>query len=177
MHARYFSAHVGRFLSPDLLTGSPRVPQSWNRYSYVLGNPMKYVDPYGLFPCPGLPELECQVAINVVGELLDTGGFNGFLRFSSFLQNLQLFDGGPRTGFGLFDVQTAQHFYRTGFEQSAGEGNDGSAFFFFTVNELFIPESQGELGVELGMAAFPVGKFGKLGSWRRRLSAPRENSQ
>lgn len=48
MHARYFSAHLGRFLSPNPLGGDEFSPQSWNRYGYVVGNPLKYVDPYTL---------------------------------------------------------------------------------------------------------------------------------
>ena len=48
MHVRFFSAHLGRFLSFDPVGGNAPVPQSWNRYSYVLGNPVKHVDPYGL---------------------------------------------------------------------------------------------------------------------------------
>jgi len=49
MHHRQFSILTGRFQSFDPIGGNPRAPQSWNRYAYVLGNPMKYVDPYGLF--------------------------------------------------------------------------------------------------------------------------------
>lgn len=49
MHARYFSAEVGSFHSVDPVGGAPGWPQSWNRYCYVLANPMKYTDPYGLF--------------------------------------------------------------------------------------------------------------------------------
>jgi RHS repeat-associated protein len=49
--ARYFSAAQGRFTSPDPLlnSGRPEIPQSWNRYSYTLNNPLKYVDPDGLW--------------------------------------------------------------------------------------------------------------------------------
>jgi RHS repeat-associated protein len=48
--ARYFASIQGRFTSPDPLHASarPSVPQSWNRYSYVLNNPLKLVDPTGL---------------------------------------------------------------------------------------------------------------------------------
>ena len=46
-HARTHDHGLGRFLSPDRLGGGPANPQSWNRYAYTLGNPMKYVDPDG----------------------------------------------------------------------------------------------------------------------------------
>ncbi len=40
----------GRFLSPDpyQASGGPGVPQSWNRYAYVMNNPVNYGDPSGL---------------------------------------------------------------------------------------------------------------------------------
>ncbi|HKO95406.1 MAG TPA: RHS repeat-associated core domain-containing protein, partial [Pyrinomonadaceae bacterium] len=48
--ARYHSAFQGRFTSPDpmLSSGQPAEPQSWNRYGYVLNNPLVYSDPTGL---------------------------------------------------------------------------------------------------------------------------------
>lgn len=48
--ARYFSSKQGRFTSPDPFLGSaePYQPQSWNRYAYVLNNPLLYIDPTGL---------------------------------------------------------------------------------------------------------------------------------
>lgn len=49
MHARFHSPVVGRFLSVDPVLGRFQQPQSWNRYSYVLGNPLKYVDPSGRY--------------------------------------------------------------------------------------------------------------------------------
>lgn len=48
--ARYYSKIHGRFTSPDplLASGRPYLPQSWNRYIYVLNNPVKLTDPTGL---------------------------------------------------------------------------------------------------------------------------------
>ena len=40
---------VGRFLSPDNYVQLPDFTQSYNRYSYALNNPLKYVDPSGEF--------------------------------------------------------------------------------------------------------------------------------
>jgi RHS repeat-associated protein len=48
MHARYYTASTGRFLSVDPLEGNSSKPQSLNRYAYVLNNPGNLVDPFGL---------------------------------------------------------------------------------------------------------------------------------
>ncbi|MGH9768139.1 MAG: RHS repeat-associated core domain-containing protein [Blastocatellia bacterium] len=47
--ARYFSNVQGRFTSVDPLLESAELdePQSWNRYSFVLNNPLVYTDPTG----------------------------------------------------------------------------------------------------------------------------------
>jgi RHS repeat-associated protein len=48
--ARYYSSSEGRFTRPDplLASGKPQQPQSWNRYTYCLNNPLLLVDPSGL---------------------------------------------------------------------------------------------------------------------------------
>jgi RHS repeat-associated protein len=46
--ARYCSSVTGRFMSPDPLPGQEAIPQSWNRYTYVLNNPLLFIDPDGL---------------------------------------------------------------------------------------------------------------------------------
>lgn len=48
--ARYYSSTQGRFTSIDplLASGWPAQPQSWNRYSYTINNPLKYIDPTGM---------------------------------------------------------------------------------------------------------------------------------
>jgi len=49
MNARLYSPYVGRFLAPDNYVQAPENTQSFNRYSYCLNNPLKYVDPDGNF--------------------------------------------------------------------------------------------------------------------------------
>ncbi|MCL4871428.1 MAG: peptidoglycan DD-metalloendopeptidase family protein [Anaerolineae bacterium] len=51
MNARYYIPGLGRFLTADTLVPSPTNPQSHNRYSYVLGNPLVLVDPTGHASC------------------------------------------------------------------------------------------------------------------------------
>ena len=46
-NARYYDAVIGRFVSPDSIISTPWNPQSFNRYTYVLNNPLKYIDPTG----------------------------------------------------------------------------------------------------------------------------------
>ncbi|MEM7352045.1 MAG: RHS repeat-associated core domain-containing protein [Acidobacteriota bacterium] len=47
MHARFYTQVMGRFLSVDPLQGQAETPQSLNRYAYVVGNPLRWVDPDG----------------------------------------------------------------------------------------------------------------------------------
>ncbi|MFC1953475.1 RHS repeat-associated core domain-containing protein, partial [Chloroflexota bacterium] len=49
-NARYYDPEIGRFISPDTIIPNPANPQSFNRYSYVLNNPLRYTDPTGHWP-------------------------------------------------------------------------------------------------------------------------------
>jgi RHS repeat-associated protein len=46
-NARLYDPFIGRFISPDTIVPQPFNPQSLNRYSYVLNNPLIYTDPSG----------------------------------------------------------------------------------------------------------------------------------
>jgi len=47
MNARLYDPVLGRFLSADTIVPSPGNMQAFNRYSYVLNNPLLYTDPTG----------------------------------------------------------------------------------------------------------------------------------
>ena len=47
MNGRVYDPVISRFLSPDPYVQAPGYSQSFNRYSYVLNNPLKYTDPSG----------------------------------------------------------------------------------------------------------------------------------
>jgi RHS repeat-associated protein len=48
-NARFYDATLGRFVQADSIVPEPGNPQALNRYSYCLGNPLRYVDPTGYF--------------------------------------------------------------------------------------------------------------------------------
>jgi RHS repeat-associated protein len=48
---RYYASGIGRFATADTTSAVRTVPQSWNLYSYALGNPVGFFDPQGRFPC------------------------------------------------------------------------------------------------------------------------------
>jgi RHS repeat-associated protein len=65
--ARYFSGAQGRWTTPDDIYNDtdPTNPASWNRYVYVLNNPMKNVDPNGEFTAEAAKWVQAQVSYAV----------------------------------------------------------------------------------------------------------------
>lgn len=49
MNGRIYDPTLGRFLQADPHIQSPNNSQSYNRYPYVLNNPLSYTDPSGYF--------------------------------------------------------------------------------------------------------------------------------
>jgi len=56
---------LGRFASADTIVPGAGNPQSWDRYSYTLNNPVKYTDPSGHRACDGE---NCDGSQNPVAE-------------------------------------------------------------------------------------------------------------
>ncbi len=51
MNGRLLDPKLGRVISADPLVPDPLYSQSYNRFSYVYNNPLKYTDPSGYTPC------------------------------------------------------------------------------------------------------------------------------
>ncbi|MEQ8990187.1 MAG: RHS repeat-associated core domain-containing protein, partial [Pseudomonadales bacterium] len=91
MNGRVYDPKLGRFLSGDPFVQDPANTQSFNRYSYVLNNPLSYTDPSGYFfkkLAKGILEV-AKVAVAAYGSYL-VGGWNGVYAFlaSSFLASV-----------------------------------------------------------------------------------------
>ena len=48
-NARWYDPYLNRWLQPDTIVPQPGNPQSLNRYTYVLNDPLRYIDPTGRF--------------------------------------------------------------------------------------------------------------------------------
>jgi RHS repeat-associated protein len=55
-NSRWYDPALGRFVQADSIVSDYKNPQSLNRYSYTLNNPVKYVDPSGHETCYGTTE-------------------------------------------------------------------------------------------------------------------------
>lgn len=78
-NARYYDPTIGRFISPDTVVQDLSNPQTLNRYSYCINNPLKYTDPSGNYLCLS-DRLEGELdAGEAMGLPLDEMGDAGIL--------------------------------------------------------------------------------------------------
>ncbi len=70
MHARYYHAGVGRFVSADTIVPEAGNPQALNRYSYAYNSPLVYVDADGHLPGPPWLWLVGGAAVLIIGAVI-----------------------------------------------------------------------------------------------------------
>jgi RHS repeat-associated protein len=71
---RYHASSMGRFMSPDsLLILKQKLidPQQWNMYSYVRNNPLRFIDPTGMYLCNGT-QSQCDAFESARKSLLNS---------------------------------------------------------------------------------------------------------
>jgi len=76
---------MGRFITPDTIVPNPANPQSLNRYSYCLNNPLKWVDPSGHFLSEAAERNIANIAAYLNGEPLP---YNPTLTYPQFMYQL-----------------------------------------------------------------------------------------
>ncbi|HXT99775.1 MAG TPA: RHS repeat-associated core domain-containing protein, partial [Polyangia bacterium] len=73
MNGRVYDPELGRFLSPDPNVQFVADLQSYNRYSYVLNNPLRYTDPTGYYGSTGGQFNPAQFAFGVLLGVVVSG--------------------------------------------------------------------------------------------------------
>jgi RHS repeat-associated protein len=166
MNARLYDPLIGRHTSADPTVPEPANAQSLNRYSYVLNNGLAFVDPTGLSgsdpPQKNLDAPRCSIGPKCDAMIVipqepkgQAGGVEvpGGGTFNGVKPN------GGSSGLGL--KPKIQGWIDAGVEAGGyhplakGLGAAGTA-----LNEVFVPDSKGD--VALAMFG-PIGKLGKIG--------------
>ena len=70
MNGRIYDPTLGRFLQADPIIQFPNYSQSWNRYSYVLNNPLNATDPTGYFPIFGALAVVGLIAADITSKII-----------------------------------------------------------------------------------------------------------
>ncbi len=119
MNARLYDPVIGRFISADSMIPSPYNSQSYNRYAYVLNNPLKYTEPTGHNP----------LIIFAIGAAIFTGAMtfedSGIQMVGAIIGTVMMGVAGmPVGGFASFEAAFASGAsvgFTTGFISSGGD--------------------------------------------------------
>lgn len=137
MNARIYDPYLGRFLSADPVLPDAFGLQSYNRYSYVINNPLKYTDPTG----------NVQIGVSSTGAPIETLSVTGTRspRFS-----IPSSDGFGFNAFDPFEGVGITSSFDTIFDSSNGFNNLGPQIFTNNpFNPLFFLETPGVNNVDL----------------------------
>jgi RHS repeat-associated protein len=121
-NARWYIPSTGRFISADTIVPGAANPQAFNRYAFVLGNPLRYTDPSG--HCPGLTVAAClvfagtavlvvAVAVFVTPAEQRDAGVQAFVNIATSILDTIPSPAAIRTGEGLTDDEE-KHVGRVG---------------------------------------------------------------
>jgi RHS repeat-associated protein len=141
-NARYYDPALGRFLSPDSIVPDLWNLQSFNRYSYVLNNPLKYIDPTGHF---NLGTFLTGVGLAVAGVLIlavsAVAAIVAPVTAALGITTGQL--GWGLLASGILGIAASFKMGSDGFQMSVGVGGDGSGWSGTTGSTTTIPGGGG----------------------------------
>ncbi|MDO6709001.1 RHS repeat domain-containing protein [Photobacterium sp. 1_MG-2023] len=180
MNGRMYDATLGRFVSADTFIQAPNNSQSFNRYSYVLNNPMKYNDPSGHFFKKLFKEIGrflnkyavtiVKIALVALATLANPaaglamatflgyaqGGVQGAV--TAFVTTLMFI--GIGNSFGQvsssigYAAKTLAHGVAGGISSVMGGGKFGDGFWSAAVTQAFAPDISAIVPGESGLAMF-----------------------
>ena len=89
MNTRYYVPYIYRMVSADTIVPDSTNPQTFNRYSYVLNNPIRYTDPTGHcvlgLPCPDIVRDGLTTAANFSAGVVVEAAYNNSLGLATDL--------------------------------------------------------------------------------------------
>ena len=97
MNGRIYDPLLGRFLSPDPHIQAEELLQNYNRYSYVLNNPLRYTDPSGEF---------WQIPVFIIGMALASSNNKDLKVVGTLMMMVAL--NGTSTEMGLLEMAAAK---------------------------------------------------------------------
>ncbi|MBL3529451.1 MAG: hypothetical protein JMN27_17590 [gamma proteobacterium endosymbiont of Lamellibrachia anaximandri] len=122
MNARLYDPEIGRFLSADIYIQEPGLSQNFNRYIYVMNNPLKYNDPSGHFI-----NFIIGAIIMIVSQFID----NPYIRMIGMVVGMAMM-GGVFFGDALF---------------TAAAGGSGASGAFITVGSTSFQVAAGQIAL------------------------------
>jgi RHS repeat-associated protein len=81
MNGRIYDPGIGRFMSADSFVQFPFIPQSFNRYSYVLNNPLSFTDPSGFGIFSSIFNAIGGTVFGAIGGLIDVARGESWTQF------------------------------------------------------------------------------------------------
>lgn len=87
MNGRLYDPLLHRFLQPDNFVQDPHNTQNYNRYGYVLNNPLKYIDPSGE---EGLTAVAIGVGVAVAAYMLHAISVEAPITFQGVLKTTMI---------------------------------------------------------------------------------------
>jgi RHS repeat-associated protein len=132
-NARFYDSYLSRFTQPDTVVPDAANPQTWNRFSYALGNPVKYNDPSG-------HGTDCGFGENCVGSRIPSCSLGGdqfcILNNGGFIDESHV---------GTSNPTSAERFWDD-FNKAVKKGTSvklrqsSPGFTFYVIYDLSIPE-------------------------------------
>ena len=178
MNGRVYDPQLGRFLSPDPYVQAPDFTQNYNRYSYVLNNPLKYTDPSGYYRVQSedeqqrsedmvgwgyfssssyggsymiaLMEYEEQQAINEFFSNNTSSGFNTLTTSNIIEWSLDKFASAPENSYTYYNFETGD-IYQYDLSKPNVQGDDRQGIIQKIFDDFFnnaIPGVDGGLSVK-----------------------------